>query len=172
MGAYILPLRESSFPPLPSSVNQEAGGLHFDNVAYLVTATLCIFIFVLFYALFIKFVWKTDLTPLKDFDVTKLSMDASDTKLNSKQKVLLGFMIFGIVFLLAGMVLPKGSAVYAMYNKIGSTWVWVVLYAILCFMRDKEGKPYIDGIKLLQSKTMWESSPWPDAFYHLRRAIH
>jgi len=156
MGAYILPFKGVHLSSIAIiSGIMEAGGLHFDNVAYLVTATLCIFIFVLFYALFIKFVWKTDLTPLKDFDVTKLSMDASDTKLNSKQKVLLGFMIFGIVFLLAGMVLPKGSAVYAMYNKIGSTWVWVVLYAILCFMRDKEGKPYIDGIKLLQSKTMW-----------------
>ena len=156
MGAYILPFKGVHLSSIAIiSGIMEASGLHFDNVAYLVTATLSVIFFVLAYALFMKFVWKTDLTPLKDFDVAKMSMDVTDTKLSSKQKVLLGFMIFGIVFLLVGMVLPKGSAIYTFYGKIGSTWVWVALYAILCFMRDKEGKPYIDGIKLLQSKTMW-----------------
>lgn len=156
MGAYILPFKGVHLSSIAIiSGIMEASGLHFDNVAYLVTATLSVVLFVLVYALFIKFVWKTDLTPLKEFDVSKMSMDASETKLNSKQKVLLGFMIFGIVFLLAGMILPKGSGLFNLYNKIGSTWVWIVLYAILCFMREKNGKPYIDGVKLLQSKTMW-----------------
>lgn len=156
MGAYILPFKGVHLSSIAIiSGIMEASGLHFDSVAYLVTATLSVVILVLVYAFFIKFVWKTDLTPLKEFNVNKMSMDSSETKLNSKQKVLLGFMVFGIVFLLAGMVLPKGSALFTLYKKIGSTWVWIVLYAILCFMREKNGKPYIDGVKLLQSKTMW-----------------
>ncbi|HWP50282.1 MAG TPA: hypothetical protein VN626_01165 [Clostridia bacterium] len=156
MGAYILPFKGVHLSSIAIiSGIMEASGLHFDNIAYLVTATLSVVVFVLVYALFIKFVWKTDLTPLKEFTVSKMSMSEADTKLSMKQKVLLGFMISGIVYLLVGMLLPKGSGLYIMYNKIGSTWVWIVLFAILCFMRDKAGKPYIDGVKLLQTRTMW-----------------
>ena len=75
--------------------------------------------------------------------------------MNSRQKILLGFMLFGIAFLLLSMVLPKESAVYAFYNKIGSTWIWIFLFTILCIIRDKDGKPFVNGVKLLQTKTMW-----------------
>ena len=84
-----------------------------------------------------------------------MNLTEADLKMNFKQKVLLGFMVFGIIFLLASMVLPDDSIITAFYNKVGSTWIWIVLFAILCMVRDKEGKPFINGVKLLQSKTMW-----------------
>lgn len=156
MGAYVLPFKGVHLSSIAIiSGIMEKSGLAFNNTAYLIAATLVVLAFVLVYALFIRFVWKTDLTPLKNFDVSKMNLKDEDYKLTGKQKVLLGFMIFGIVFLLASMVLPKESAFFAFYSKIGSTWIWVVLFGILCLMRDKEGKPFINGVKLLQSKTMW-----------------
>ena len=77
---------------------------------------------------------------LKNFDVDKMNLTEADLKMNFKQKVLLGFMVFGIIFLLASMVLPDDSIITAFYNKVGSTWIWIVLFAILCMVRDKEGK--------------------------------
>lgn len=156
MGAYVLPFKgiHLSSVAIISGI-MDANGLAFNNVAYLITATLVVLAFILMYIVFIRFVWRTDLTPLKEFNVEKLGLKESDLKMTGRQKILLGFMVFGILFLLLSMVLPAGSAVLAFYNKIGSTWIWIVLFAILCVMRDKEGKPFINGVKLLQSKTMW-----------------
>ncbi len=156
MGAYILPFKGVHLSSIAIiSGIMKSSGLVFDNAAYLVVATLCVLLLLIVYALFIRFVWKTDLTPLKEFDADKMGFKESDLKLTGRQKTLLGFLIFGIVFLLISMFLPAKSAFTTFYNKIGSTWIWIVLYAILCVMRDKGGKPYIDGVKLLQSKTMW-----------------
>ncbi len=156
MGAYVLPFKgvHLSSIAIISGIMQSSG-LTFNNAAYLIAATLVVLSFVLVYALFMRFVWKTDLTPLKDFDVDKMNLTEADLKMTGKQKILLGFMLFGIVFLLVSMFLPKGSAALAFYNKIGSTWIWIFLFAVLCLMRDKEGKPFVNGVKLLQSKTMW-----------------
>ena len=156
MGAYVLPFKGVHLSSIAIiSGIMESSGLTFNNMAYLIVATLVIVAVVLVYALFIRFVWKTDLTPLKEFKSEKLGLKESDLKMTGKQKILLGFMLFGIFFLLISMVLPKSSAIYAFYNKIGSTWIWIILFTILCVMRDKEGKPFINGVKLLQTKTMW-----------------
>lgn len=156
MGAYVLPFKgvHLSSVAIISGI-MESSGLVFDNAAYLLVATLVVLAVVLVYILFIRFVWKTDLTPLKEFNVDKMGLKDSDLRMTGKQKILLGFMIFGIIFLLSGMVLPKDSSIFVFYNKIGSTWVWIILFAILCLIREKTGKPFIDGVKLLQSKTMW-----------------
>lgn len=156
MGAYVLPFKGVHLSSIAIiSGIMKSSGLVFNDSAYLVTATLIVLAFVVIYALFIKFVWKTDLTPLKEFDVAKMGLKDSDFKLTGKQTTLLGFMIFGIVFLLISMVLPAKSPVTTFYNKIGSIWIWIILFGILSMMRDKSGKPYVDGVKLLQSKTMW-----------------
>lgn len=156
MGAYILPFKGIHLSSIAIiSGIMKAQGLAFNNGIYLLVATLVVVVFVAVYILFIRFVWKTDLTPLKEFDVAKMNFTKEDLKLNGRQKTLLGFMIFGIVFLIISMFLPAGSAVLAFYNSIGSTWIWIVLFIILCALRDKEGKPFINGPKLLQTKTMW-----------------
>lgn len=156
MGAYVLPFKGVHLSSIAIiSGIMESSGLKFDNSLYLLVATLVVLAFVLAYIAFMCFVWKTDLTALKEFDPDKLGLKESDLKMNGRQKILLGFMLFGILFLLASMVLPKESAIFALYNKVGSTWIWIALFGILCIMRDKEGKPFINGVKLLQSKTMW-----------------
>lgn len=156
MGAYVLPFKgvHLSSVAIISGI-MKSSGLEFNNAAYLIVATLVVLLFVLAYVVFMRFVWKIDLSPLKNFDSQKLGMSESDLKMTGRQKILLGFMIFGIVFLLLSMALPKGSAVYAFYSKIGNTWIWIVLFTILCIFRDKDGKPFINGVKLLQTKTMW-----------------
>lgn len=156
MGAYILPFKGIHLSSIAViSGIMKAQGIAFDSGIYLAVATLIVLLFVVVYLLFIKFVWKTDLTPLKNFDVDKMGFTKEDLTMTGRQKTLLGFMIFGIVFLIISMFLPKGSAVLNFYNKIGSTWIWIVLFIILCMMRTKDGQPYINGVKLLQTRTMW-----------------
>lgn len=155
MGAYILPFKgvHLSSIAIISSV-LEGFGLTFDNGAYFLVATLIVLAFVSCFALFIKFVWKTDLTPLANFDVEKMNFKAEDLKMTTRQKILLGTLVFGILFLLLSMVIPKDSAFNAFYNKIGNTWIWIFLFTVLSMVK-VDGKPFIDGVKLLQSKTMW-----------------
>ncbi len=156
MGAYILPFKGVHLSSIAIiSGIMKSSGLVFNDAAYLITATLVVVALVVVYALFIPLVWKTDLTPLKEYDVKKMGLKDSDFKLTGKQRTLLGFMIFGIVFLLISMFLPAKSELTTLYNRVGTIWIWILLFGILSMMRDKDGKPFIDGVKLLQSRTMW-----------------
>ena len=156
MGAYVLPFKgiHLSSIALISGI-LEANGLSFNNTAYLVVATLVVLFFVLGYIAFIRFVWKTDLTPLKEFSFEKMGIKEEDMKMNKRQIILLCAMLFAIIFLLASMVIKKGHPLFDYYNRIGSTWIWIVIFGLLSMCRDKDGKPFINGVKLLQSKTMW-----------------
>ena len=127
MGAYVLPFKGIHLSSIAIiSGIMESSGLEFNQGVYLLVATLVVVAVVFIYGLFIRFVWKTDLTPLKEFKQEKLGLKAEDLKMTKKQIVLLCFMLFGIVFLLVSMVLPKDSAIYSLYNKIGSTWIWII----------------------------------------------
>ena len=156
MGAYILPFKGIHLSSIAIiSGIMDSAGLQFNDAVYLVTASIIVVVFVLGYAFFMKFVWKTDLSALKEFSIEKMNLKEEDFKLTSRQIIILVFMLIGIVFLLASMVLPKGGAITAFYKKIGSVWIWILLFGILSLARTKDGKPFINGAKLLQSKTMW-----------------
>lgn len=156
MGAYVLPFKGIHLSSI-ALINGilEANGLSFNNGAYLVTATLVVMLFVAGFIAFIRFVWKTDLTPLKNFDFEKMGIKEEDTKMNKRQIILLCAMLFAILFLLASMIIPKGSPILDYYNRIGNVWIWIIVFGVLSMCRDKDGKPFINGVKLLQSKTMW-----------------
>jgi len=130
-------------------------GLTLNNGLYLIITSLIIVLTLVLYLFFVKFVWRTDLTPLKSFNVSKMGITEDDLKFTSKQKLLLGFLLFGVVFLLLDAFLPSDSAFVSFSSKIGSSLIWIILFGVLCFLRDKDGKPVINGVKLLQSKTMW-----------------
>ena len=157
MGSYALPFRgiHLSSIAIISGIMAE-NGLRFDNGAYLIT-TLSILIFLLVtFVIFIKYIWKIDMTPLKEFKFSDMNIKEEDLKLNSRQKVLLSFMIVCIVYLLAGLFITNPeSAIYSYYNRIGNVWIWIAVYGFLAVLRTKEGKPFIDATKILQSKTMW-----------------
>lgn len=156
MGAYVLPFKGVHLSSLAIiSGIMEANGLAFNNGLYLALASVIVILFVVCYGLFMKFVWKTDVKCLKDFSYDALGFTEADTKFTKRQIVLLSFMLFGIFFLIISLVLPKGSAIMTFYNKVGTTWIWIILFAVLCVMRDKDGNPFINGPKLLQTKTMW-----------------
>ena len=149
MGAYVLPFKGVHLSSIAIiSGIMEASGLVFNSAAYLIVATLVVLLFVLGYIACMVFAWKTDLTALKNFDAEKMNLKKEELTMTGRQKILLGFMIFGIFFLLVSMFLPKGSAILNLYNTIGSTWIWIFLFAVLCMMRDTEGKPFINGVKL------------------------
>jgi sodium-dependent dicarboxylate transporter 2/3/5 len=161
MGAYILPFKGVQLSSIAIITGiMKGAGLEFNSLAFFITCLLVVLGFVLVYALFIKFVWRTDLSALKEFRFEKLNLKEEDLKMTKKQKVVFGFLVAGIVFLLVSMFLPRSTKdnpvwITDFYNKIGSTWVWVMLFGVLCFMRNKDGTQFINGVKLLQSKTMW-----------------
>jgi sodium-dependent dicarboxylate transporter 2/3/5 len=172
MGAYVLPFKGVHLSSIAIiSGIMDANHLEFDNGVYLFTATLIIVLFVLGYALFMRFVWKTDMTPFEAFKFEDLKMKEEDLRMTGRQKILFGFMLFGVLFLISSLLFPKGSLLMRIYTKIGTTWVWVFLFVVLCMMRDKDGKPFINGTKLLQTKTMWNIVAAAGCFTILGRAI-
>ena len=153
MGAYIFPFKGVQMSSIAiTSAVLENYGLTFNQGAYFITATLSVILFVALYALFIKFIWRIDLSPLESFDADKLGFKAEEQKMNSRQKILLVAMIAGIVWLFVGAFL--GGIAKEVYNTIGTTWIWIAIVALLTMIRF-EGKPLVDGATMLKNKTMW-----------------
>ena len=79
MGAYVLPFKGIHLSSIAIiSGIMESSGLEFNQGVYLLVATLVVVAVVFIYGLFIRFVWKTDLTPLKEFKQEKLGLKAED----------------------------------------------------------------------------------------------
>ncbi|MPW27348.1 hypothetical protein GC105_16410 [Alkalibaculum sp. M08DMB] len=171
MGAFILPFKGVHLSAIAVAAGiLEGYGLTFDSGAYFTVATLIVVLFVLVYCMFIKYVWKTDLTPLQCFDADKLGFTKEDLTMNTRQKILLGSLVFGIVFLMGSFILPADSAIFALYSKVGSTWIWIFIFAFLCIFK-VGGKPFVDGVKILQTKTMWQIVALAGCFMILGSAI-
>lgn len=153
MGAYIFPFKGVQMSSIAiTSAVLENYGLTFNQGAYFITATLAVIAFVALYTLFIKFVWRIDLTPLASFDASTLDFKAENSKMNKRQKILMGAMLLGIFWLFIGPFLQGGLK--EIYNTIGNTWVWIAIVGILTMVH-MDGKPLIDGALMLKNKTMW-----------------
>lgn len=153
MGSYIFPFKGVQMSSIAiTSAVLENYGLSFNQGAYFVTATLAVILFVAIYALFIKFVWRVDLSPLANFDVEKLGFKAEEERMDVRQKVLMGAMVAGIVWLFVGAFLS--GAVKTVYDTIGTTWIWIAIVGLLSMIRYR-GKPMMDGAQMLKNKTMW-----------------
>jgi sodium-dependent dicarboxylate transporter 2/3/5 len=157
MGSYALPFRGihlSSIAIISGIMNEN--GLQFDNGAYLLTTMTILTLMLIIYVIFIKFVWNVDLTPLKEFKFEKMDLKEEELKLNKRQKILLGFMVVSITYLLAGLFITNPETpLFNYYQRIGNVWIWIAAFAVLCILRTKDGTPFINGTKILQSKTMW-----------------
>lgn len=156
VGAYILPFKGVHLATI--SIVQgimENYGLQFDGGAYFISTTAVTIGFFAVYTLFIGFVFRCDLKPLQSFDVATMEgMDQNGMKFNKRQLILLAALGVGVLYILSSFFIPETVSWYSVYNGIGSTWVWIGIVAVLCLVHIN-GKPFLDGPKVLKDHTMW-----------------
>lgn len=157
IGAYMLPFKGIHLSTLAVATGiMESYGVEFNSLLYLLACCFTVVIFLILFILLMKTVFKCDLKPLANVDTSNLKgLSESGTKLNTRQALLFGAFLLGIVVLLIQMFLPKSSAVNQFLSSIGSTWPWIVIFCLLCIPHMKDGKSFINGSILLRDNAMW-----------------
>lgn len=155
MGAFLVPYMGYALNN-QAIVNPilESYGFSFDNAAYFISTSACWLVFTISYVLIMRFVWKSDVSKLVNFDISSMGMTKEDLKLNKRQCILLGSLLIGVIYLMSLNFLPQSWSGYEIYSRMGTVWVWIVIIAILCMIK-VNGQPFINGVKMLQNHTLW-----------------
>ena len=153
MGIYILPFKIVGALALAEAALEPAG-LAFDTGAYIITAGIIIVAIMLIYWAIVCFVWKPDMTKLKNFNFEDMNLKPEQKKLNRRQIIMLVLLLVGVVYLFASTFAPAGGTIRAFTGKYGSVWIWVGLLAVMCIIRI-DGKPMINGAKVMSDKVLW-----------------
>lgn len=128
-------------------------GYQINYTVYMLSSFVLSFLFVVAYLLIMRYVWKVDMSKLKELDVSKLVGD-QEVKMNRKQAIISIAFLIGILYSVVQIFLPQGAAFTTWYNSISqATWFGVVL-AVLCIVK-LDGKPIIDGNKALKDGVDW-----------------
>ena len=104
---------------------------------------------ILVYELLLKFVFRLDVTALKDY---KLNISTGEKPYELKQALVM-LLIF-IVLLLAPSFIPKGSALATFYNGYGSTGM-ALLFFIIVTLKYHNNKPAMNFAEIASKDVPW-----------------
>lgn len=126
-------------------------GYTVNYAVYMLSSLALSTVFVTIYVLIMRFVWKVDMSKLKDLDVDQL---VGEVKMNRQQAVISIAFVVAILYPVIQIFLPADSGFAAWYNSISTgTWFGVIL-AALCIIR-VDGKPVVNGMKALSEGVDW-----------------
>lgn len=126
-------------------------GYTVNYAVYMLSSLVLSTVYVTIYVLIMRFVWKVDMSKLKDLDVSKL---VGEVKMNRQQSIISIAFLFAILYPVIQIFLPADAAFTAWYNTISTgTWFGVVL-AVLFIIR-VDGKPVVNGMKALSEGVDW-----------------
>lgn len=135
------------------SAYEKLSGTSVDYALYLLASlTTCLLCLLLFIALG-KHLFRPDVSKLQSLDI-KLIIKESDMTLTGIQKLLLGFLVALIIFMMLPGFLPKDLAVTIFFKKIGNTGVCILLVALLCAIRVK-GKALLPWRAMVNEGVAW-----------------
>ena len=156
IGSYMLPFKGVHLSTLAVATGiMKTYGIELNNALYLFACCATVVIFLIIYILMMKFVFRCNLAPLGNVDIEKVNLGENSTKFNTRQAILMGTFVLGIVLLLLNSFLPKGGGFQKLVSTIGNTWIWIFLFVLLCIPHMKNGKSFIDGSRHLRDNAMW-----------------
>lgn len=126
-------------------------GYTVNYAVYMLSSLVLSTVYVTIYVLIMRFVWKVDMSKLKDLDVAAL---VGEVKMNRQQAVISIAFLIAILYPVIQIFLPAEAAFTAWYNSISTgTWFGVVLAAL--FVIRVDGKPVVNGVKALTNGVDW-----------------
>lgn len=130
-------------------------GYSFDPVVYIVSALPVGICFVVLYSLSIRYLFRCDMSCLKDLDVSQLeSMKNVSTKFNKLQIIYLLSFLVGIGYSFALILIPKTVSWYGKFASISQA-AWFVLVIVVLSIVKIDGKPLMNANKHFKEGAMW-----------------
>ena len=130
-----------------------AFGVPINSVHYLAFTLPAGLLSVFAYVALCKFVFRVDVSRLKNFDVDALITEK--ITLNKHQKVAMGALVFLIVLLLLPSILPAGNTLKVILDSMGLTVKALLVIFILCLITI-DGEPVLNFGKMASKATNWD----------------
>lgn len=136
------------------SAGLETAGIQVNYGAYMLSAAVMAILYTGFYALLLRFVFRVDMSKLKNFDINAME-GVGQTKLTPQQAiVLLGFTI-GIAYTIVMIFLPESMPGYETIKGIGQCIWFSVVVAVLSIIR-VDGQPVFEAKKCFRDGVTWD----------------
>lgn len=130
-------------------------GLAFDPGIYIISVLPVGILFIVLLVLAMKYLFKCDMSKIKELDATKLaSLDKVSTKFNKVQIIYLVSFIIGIAYSFALLLIPKTVSWYATFASITQA-AWFILVIVVLSLFKIEGKPILDANKHFKEGANW-----------------
>lgn len=151
VGGGMLPF-QGWMPALCASYSEATGVpinyAHFMIIGFCIGTLLSLLV-----ALSIKFVFRCNLEPLKDFDVSAIAAEGVG-RMNRRQKCYLGGFLVIVLYVLVTTLLPAGWPLVSWLNSITQPGFFGVIVAVLAMVRDKDG-PILPFKELASTGIHW-----------------
>lgn len=131
-----------------------SGGMTISFLNYLCFTAPIGILSLMLYIILCKFIFRPDITPLLNLTLEHLGEDAH-IKLNTYQKIVIGFLGALILLLLLPSLLPKEWLLTQSLQTIGPSGTVLLLLAILVLMQ-KDGQPFINFKEMAAKGIQWD----------------
>ena len=125
-----------------------------DSNTWLITSAVMAVLSFAVLMFLVRFVFKFDLTKMKDLDVSLLQTEEFK-HMNKKQVIVLVSVILTFFYPFFLMLLPKESAVYTLLNNIGQYLFMGFVICLLCIIH-VDGEPVVEVNDVFKNGTNWQ----------------
>lgn len=133
----------------------ESYGHAFNAAVYIVSVIPVGILFMVLYSLAMRYVFRCDMSRIKNLDVSKLeSLDKVSSKFNKKQIIYLVAFVFGIAYSFALLLIPKSFSWYGKFASITQA-LWFLLVIVILSIVKMDGKPLMDTNKHFKEGAIW-----------------
>ncbi len=137
------------------SASAASYGFAFNPAVYIVAAIVVGTLFMVCYSLLIKFVFRCDMSRIKNLDVNDIvALKETNAKFTLVQVIYLVAFLIGISYSFVMHFLPQDSSAYAFLAPITQA-LWFILVIVVLSIVKINGKPLMDCKKFFKEGANW-----------------
>lgn len=152
------------FPFLPFSlvgINLMSQNVDFStssNLAWMITGPIVMLILIVLYMILGKFVFRVDVSKLRDYTKQDHFATLRGKKMNKKERTALIYLLLFVVIIVLPTFLPKQIALYRILSNISVIGGCAICLIGICFTKDDEGKfitPFSQVVRNISWDVIW-----------------
>ena len=145
-------------------------GIEMDTTTYILCGLIVGSIVSWVEGLSFRYIFRADMSKLKNLDLEKMGIDTSTLRFNKQQIILLIAFVVGIGFSIVASIVPKTSAVGGWMTNLTVYGWFALLMVVLTWLR-VDGKPVFNLGESLSKGVMWGAVLCTGSFVVIGQAI-
>jgi sodium-dependent dicarboxylate transporter 2/3/5 len=133
---------------------EKAAQAQLNYLHYMVFGFILSSLGIMLYALFIKFVFRPDMSKIRDITIERFDREKLPP-MDARQKIMMASLFGYLVLVLLPSLLPKSCAPIALLAKIGPLGV-VILFVVALSLFKLEKKPILDFKEIAGKYVIWD----------------